>query len=87
LTPLANLHITIDFLGNVEQDAEESLRFMLGRLRMAPFEVRPRAEKAWPLWNWTLTIRWTEWTVGRFSLIREIPNDGVVRFLRERVEA
>ena len=48
LTPLANLHITIDFLGDVAMPDEERLKLALCRVGMLPFQLRLRAPKLWP---------------------------------------
>jgi 2'-5' RNA ligase len=48
LTPPANLHLTVDFLGDVAAAEEHALRGVLARVGMLPFELRLRTPKIWP---------------------------------------
>ena len=47
LTPPANLHLTIDFLGDVATADEHAVRGALARVGMLPFELRLSTPKVW----------------------------------------
>jgi 2'-5' RNA ligase len=47
LTPPANLHLTIDFLGDVATADEHAVREALARVGMLPFELRLRTPNVW----------------------------------------
>ena len=48
LTPLPNLHLTIDFLGDVAPAHEERLTRALSRVGMLPFQLCLRTPTLWP---------------------------------------